>query len=35
MQLGIIILSEFTQKKIDKHHMISFMCGIYETDSQT
>ena len=28
MQLGIIILSEVSQKEKDKYHMISFICGI-------
>ena len=27
MQLEIIILSEVSQKKKDKYHMISFICG--------
>ena len=28
MQLEILILSEVSQKKKDKHHIISFICGI-------
>ena len=28
MDLEIIILSELSQKKKDKYHMISFICGI-------
>ena len=28
MDLEIIILSEVSQKKKDKYHMISFICGI-------
>ena len=28
MDLEIIILSEVSQKEKDKHHMISFICGI-------
>ena len=28
MQLGIIILSEVSQKEKDKYHMISLVCGI-------
>ena len=28
MDLEIIILSELSPKKKDKHHMISLMCGI-------
>ena len=28
MQLGIIILSEVSQKEKDKYHIISFICGI-------
>ena len=28
MQLGIIILSEVSQKEKDKYHMMSLTCGI-------
>ena len=28
MQLEVIILSEVSQKEIDKYHMISLICGI-------
>ena len=46
MDLGIIILSEESQKEKDKYQMISFICGIFkngmneliyktEIDSQT
>ena len=28
MDLEIIILSEVSQKEIDKYHMISLICGI-------
>ena len=28
MQLEIFLLSELSQKEKDKHHMISFICGI-------
>ena len=28
MDLEFIILSEVSQKEKDKHHMISFICGI-------
>ena len=28
LQLGIIILSEVSQKEKDKYHMISLICGI-------
>ena len=29
MDLEIVILSEVSQTQKDKHHMPSFMCGIY------
>ena len=28
MDLEMIILSEVSQKEKDKHHMVSFICGI-------
>ena len=31
MDLDIIILSEVSQTEKDKYHMISFICGIYNT----
>ena len=31
MDLEIIILSEVNQKEKDKYHMISLICGIYNT----
>ena len=31
MDLEIIILSEVSQTEKDKYHMISFICGIYNT----
>ena len=31
MDLEIIILSEVSHKEKDKYHMISFVCGIYNT----
>ena len=29
IDLEIIILSEASQKKKDKHHMIALICGVY------
>ena len=34
MDLEIIVLSELSQKEKDKYHMISFVCGIWNTLTQ-
>ena len=34
MELEVIILSEGSQKEKDKYHMISLICGIYDTSER-